>query len=569
MADDKTPVRRSVGGTPGNRVADVLGPKPTDGNLPAIIKNNIPEAMAEIARDNHVAELAKKCGFPPVMVDQFNVDTEVTKLLPRDFAILHGVLPLYEDTKCVIIATSDPKKAIEIEQELQFRFHKKIEWVLDTPDAIESATLQYYGVAPLKDYLIHLDSDDLTVDSDSDVDELEKESKDQRVVKLVDFLVTSAVDASASDIHIEPFEKQLRVRFRVDGVLREMPSPPQRLHRAIVSRIKIISGLNIAERRRSQDGHFKMRVTGGAEIDFRVSIMPTIHGEKAVLRIQDRRAVNLDLSKLGFSKLELETFRSALANPWGLILVTGPTGSGKSTTLYSALSELNQVGCNISTVEDPVEIPIEGVNQVQVDDVIGQNFPTVLRTFLRQDPNIIMVGEIRDFETAEVAMKASLTGHLVLSTLHTNDAVSAINRLVGMGIEPFLIASALSLVCAQRLVRLSCTKCGKERYLPEKHHLTQLHMAEYAELAYYRSTGKKVGNGECQYCGGSGFKGRTGLYELMQVTPELKDAIAHQVDASDLARIAMKHGMVPLRESGVKQILTGATTVDEVARVVQ
>ncbi len=396
-----------------------------------------------------------------------------------------------------------------------------------------------------------------------DLESLVASVEEAPVVKFVNMMLMDAVKKGASDIHVEPYEKFYRVRFRIDGVLHEVMKPPLSMKDAITSRIKIMSKLDIAEKRLPQDGRIKlkMKLEGQRkELDFRVSVLPTLFGEKIVMRILDPEKLMLDMTKLGFEQESLDKFTEAIKKPYGMVLVTGPTGSGKTNTLYSAISQLNTPDTNIMTAEDPVEFNLPGINQVNVRDEIGLTFAAALRSFLRQDPNIILVGEIRDFETAEIAIKAALTGHLVLSTLHTNDAPSTISRLMNMGIEPFLVATSVNLICAQRLVRRVCKNCKEEVKVPKK---TLLDIGfredELKGLKIYKGKG-------CDVCNGTGYKGRVGLYEVMEVTDTIKDLILSGATALDLREQAIKEGMITLRRSGLIKIKNGITSIEEVLR---
>jgi type IV pilus assembly protein PilB len=397
-----------------------------------------------------------------------------------------------------------------------------------------------------------------------DVSTLEKQGGEAPVIRLVNLMLMSAIQKGASDIHIEPYEKEFRVRFRIDGILYNVMAPPMKFRDAITSRLKIMAKLDIAEKRLPQDGRIKIRFGdgegGSKEIDFRVSILPTLFGEKIVMRLLDKDKLMLDMTKLGFESDSLRKLETAISKPWGMVLVTGPTGSGKTNTLYSSIAKINTPETNIMTAEDPVEFNLVGVNQVQVRENIGLNFAAALRSFLRQDPNIILVGEIRDFETAEIAVKASLTGHLVLSTLHTNDAPSTISRLMNMGIEPFLVASSVNLICAQRLVRRLCTECKKDH----PHDPKALVDAGFTQEEAERVMPKK-GNG-CHRCNNTGYKGRVGLYEVMEVTEELRELILVGASALELRRKAVDDGMITLRRSGLMKVMDGVTTIEEVAR---
>jgi type IV pilus assembly protein PilB len=391
--------------------------------------------------------------------------------------------------------------------------------------------------------------------------ELERASEDAPVVRLVNFLLLSAIRKGASDIHIEPYERRLRVRYRIDGVLTEEMTPSLKLKNAIASRLKIMSQLDIAERRLPQDGRIKLKLGKGREMDFRVSVLPTLWGEKIVMRLLDKGNLQLDMTKLGFDIEPLKDFKWAIDQPWGMVLVTGPTGSGKTTTLYSALSELNKASVNISTAEDPVEYNLHGINQVQMHDEIGLNFAMALRAFLRQDPDIIMVGEVRDFETAEIAVKAALTGHMVLSTLHTNDAPSTISRLLNMGVEPFLITASVNLVLAQRLARRVCADCKQPQPQDAKALLDIGASEEQAANAVLMK------GGGCPTCNNTGYKGRVALYEVMRFSDDLKEQVLQGASTAELKAAAIKAGMSTLRMSGIRKILEGVTTAEEVLRV--
>ncbi|MGE5815547.1 MAG: type IV-A pilus assembly ATPase PilB, partial [Acidobacteriota bacterium] len=396
-----------------------------------------------------------------------------------------------------------------------------------------------------------------------DVGALEKQSGEAPVIRLVNLMLISAIQKGASDIHIEPYEKEFRVRFRIDGILYNIMQPAMKFRDAITSRLKIMAKLDIAEKRLPQDGRIKIRFadnTGNKEIDFRVSCLPTLFGEKIVLRLLDKDKLMLDMTRLGFESESLKRFETAILKPWGMVLVTGPTGSGKTNTLYSSISKINTPETNIMTAEDPVEFNMVGVNQVQIRENIGLNFAAALRSFLRQDPNIILVGEIRDFETAEIAVKAALTGHLVLSTLHTNDAPSTINRLMNMGIEPFLVASSVNLIAAQRLVRRVCANCKADHPLPPEALKEAGYTPEESE-----SVVPKKGAG-CEKCNGTGYKGRVGLYEVMEVTEDLRELILVGASALELRRKAVEEGMISLRRSGLLKVKDGVTTIEEVVR---
>jgi len=438
--------------------------------------------------------------------------------------------------------------------------------VVASEDAIKRAVDRYYDKsASLADVMSDFDDSDLEVIQDGDdldVSELARESEDAPVVKLVNLILTDAVKRIASDIHVEPYEREFRVRYRIDGVLYEVMKPPMKLRNAITSRLKIMAELDIAERRLPQDGRIKLKMGRGKEMDYRVSVLPTLFGEKVVLRLLDKSNLQLDMTKLGFEPEQLQVFKDCIHRPFGMVLVTGPTGSGKTTTLYSALSELNKISENISTAEDPVEFNLAGINQVQMHEDIGLNFAAALRSFLRQDPDIIMVGEIRDFETAEIAVKAALTGHMVLSTLHTNDAPSTVNRLLNMGIEPFLVASSVNCIVAQRLARRVCSDCKEPDPEVTAEALVEAGMGE--EEA--RGVAPVSGRG-CRSCSDTGYKGRVAVYEVMELSEPLKEFVLNGASAAELKREAIRLGMTTLRRSILNKVREGMTTLAEVFRV--
>jgi type IV pilus assembly protein PilB len=461
---------------------------------------------------------------------------------------------------------ADPTNLNAID-DLKFLTGYNIEPVIASESAIQSAIEKYYNAGPSYDEVMAgFDEGDIDFTGDEEninLLELEKASEDAPVVRLVNMVLLNAIKKGASDIHIEPYEKKLRVRYRIDGVLAEEMTPPLKLKNAIISRIKIMSSLDIAERRLPQDGRIKLKLGKGREMDFRVSVLPTIWGEKVVMRLLDKGNLQLDMTKLGFDIKPLDDFNWAIHQPWGMVLVTGPTGSGKTTTLYSALSDLNKPAHNISTAEDPVEYNLHGINQVQMHDEIGLNFAMALRAFLRQDPDIIMVGEIRDFETAEIAVKAALTGHMVLSTLHTNDAPATISRLLNMGVEPFLITASVNLVLAQRLARKICNDCKQ----PAKYETKVLQDAGFTPDQIANAKLMRGAGGSCRTCNGSGYKGRVALYEVMRFTDSLKEMVLTGASTAELKLGAIKNGMSTLRMSGIRKVIDGVTTPEEVSRV--
>lgn len=511
--------------------------------------------------------LSKQYGIPTIDLKQQEVDSEVVKLIPEDVARKYQILPVSRTGATLVVAMTDPSNIFAID-DIKFLTGYNVEPLVASDAAIKEAIEEYYDVTEmgmeLEGVLTEFDETDMEVIQDEeevDLSDLKKAVEDAPVVKLVNLILTDAIKKGASDIHIEPYEKAFRVRYRVDGVLAEVMKPPQKLKNAIVSRIKIMSSLDIAERRLPQDGRIKLKMGKNKEMDYRVSVLPTLFGEKVVLRLLDKSNLQLDMTKLGFEERQLNDFMGAIHKPWGIVLVTGPTGSGKTTTLYSALTELNKISENISTAEDPVEFNLTGINQVQMHEEIGLNFAAALRSFLRQDPDIIMVGEIRDYETAEIAIKAALTGHLVLSTLHTNDAPSTVNRLLNMGIEPFLVSSSSNLILAQRLARKVCSDCKEEIEIGEKV-LTDLGLPPGEAKGMTCYTGKG-----CATCGNTGYKGRIALYEVMPFTESIKDLVLNGASTAELKRAAIMGGMKTLRMSGISKVAEGVTTIEEILRV--
>jgi len=509
-----------------------------------------------------LAFLGRQFNIPAVDLSKYEINPEVVRLLPEEMVHKHMALPINRVGAKLIVAVADPSNMAIIDA-IGFKTGYAVELVLASEKDITTAINKHFDQSmDFKDIISELD-EDLEVVREEDIDGLDQERgvDDAPVVKLANFVLTDAIKRRASDIHIEPYEKEFRVRYRVDGVLYEVMRPPLKLRNALSSRLKIMSSLDIAERRLPQDGRIKLKVGKGREMDFRVSVLPTIHGEKIVLRLLDKASLELDMTKLGFETEPLKDFQDAIHRPYGMILVTGPTGSGKTTTLYSALADLNKTTDNISTAEDPVEYNFAGINQVQIKEEIGLTFAAALRSFLRQDPDIIMVGEIRDYETAEIGVKAALTGHLVLSTLHTNDAPSTITRLLNMGIEPFLVSSSLNLILAQRLARRICVNCKQEVKIPPKALLDAGMKAE--RLKHARPT-RGMG---CDDCNGSGFRGRVALYEVMPIKEDIKELILRGGSAIDVKREAVRLGMKTLRQSGLSKLEEGVTTLEEVLRV--
>ena len=552
-----------------------------------------------VSDDMIIAVLSRQYGIPSVNLDLFQIDEHVLQLIPQEVAQKYSVLPLSRVGASLTLAMVDPTNVFAMD-DIKFMTGLNVEPVVVAEASIQQAIAKYYGTSREIELaavgvddvvfepvgakagnggithadLVSLDSIDFDTDraeavevvednEEIDLTTLSRISEDAPVVRLVNVLLVDALRRGASDIHIEPYEKELRIRFRIDGVLYDVMRPPLKMRDALISRVKIMSKLDISEKRLPQDGRIKIKVKVDArsrELDFRVSTLPTLFGEKVVLRLLDKENLMLDMTKLGFEPESLVKFQRNISKPYGMVLVTGPTGSGKTNTLYSALQSLNTVQTNIMTAEDPVEFNLMGINQVQMKEQIGLNFAAALRSFLRQDPNIILVGEIRDFETAEIAIKAALTGHLVLSTLHTNDAPSTISRLMNMGIEPFLVATSVNLIQAQRLIRRVCKDCRREHPTPAEALIEVGFSAEEAKsLKTYKGKG-------CSTCNNTGYKGRIGLYEVMEINDEIRELILIGASSLELRKKAIEDGMITLRESGLHKIRGGLTTLEEVVR---
>jgi len=545
-----------------------------------------------VSDDTITAILSRQYGIPSVNLELFDIEDSVLRLIPQEVAQKYSVLPLSRVGATLTLAMVDPTNVFAMD-DIKFMTGLNVEPVVVAEASVQQAISKYYStsreielasVAPevasngngFSDAdLVSLDNLDLDhsvsaedvevfeENDEIDLSSLTRMSEDAPVVRLVNVLLVDALRRGASDIHVEPYEKELRIRFRIDGVLYDVMHPPLKMRDALISRIKIMSKLDISEKRLPQDGRIKIRVkvdSRSRELDFRVSTLPTLFGEKVVLRLLDKEKLMLDMTNLGFEPDSLVKFQRNIAKPYGMVLVTGPTGSGKTNTLYSALQSLNPVDTNIMTAEDPVEFNLPGINQVQMKEQIGLNFAAALRSFLRQDPNIVLVGEIRDFETAEIAIKAALTGHLVLSTLHTNDAPSTISRLMNMGIEPFLVATSVNLIQAQRLIRRICKDCKKEHPTP---HEALMEIGFSAEEVKTLRTYKGRG---CPSCNETGYKGRIGLYEVMEITDEIRELILIGASALELRKKSIEDGMISLRESGLQKIRNGVTTIEEVLR---
>ena len=515
--------------------------------------------------------LSKQYGVPAINLSYFEIDPAVVKLVPVDTAKRYQILPLSRVGASLTIAMVDPTNVFAMD-DIKFMTGFNIEPVVASEAAIAAGIEKAYGenqqqeldqvmqsMAELGDADVELQNEQ----QEMDLADLERAADEAPIVKLVNIILTDAVKRGASDIHMEPYEKEFRVRFRIDGVLQNIMSPPIKLKDAITSRVKIMAKLDISEKRLPQDGRIMLKVNLAGKkktLDFRVSTLPTLWGEKIVMRLLDKENLRLDMTKLGFESESLVKFEKAILKPYGMVLVTGPTGSGKTNTLYSSIARLNTPETNIMTAEDPVEFQLGGVNQVQMKEQIGLNFAAALRAFLRQDPNIILVGEIRDFETAEIAIKAALTGHLVLSTLHTNGAPETITRLMNMGIEPFLVATAVHLICAQRLVRRVCSECAEVIEVPQQTLIEEGFTPQEAKTVKI-----KKGKG-CTTCNNTGYKGRCGLYEVMEVDDEIKDLILVGASSLELKKKAIERGMLTLRRSGLVKVMQGVTTLEEVAR---
>lgn len=519
--------------------------------------------LGYITEEELLAFLGQQFNIPVVDLSQYEVNPDLLKLLPEDLMQKNLAFPINRVGSKLIVAVADPTN-MGIMEAIGFKTGYTVELVL----ASETSLLDLVGThleqsSEIDEIIIDLDDEFELIQEEEEIDvqEIQKTVEDAPVVKLVNFILSDAVKKRASDIHIEPYEREFRVRYRIDGVLYEVLKPPFKLKNAIASRIKILSSLDIAERRLPQDGRIKLKLGKKREMDYRVSVMPTLYGEKIVLRLLDKSSLEVEMTNLGFEKQQLEEFKDAIYRPYGMVLVTGPTGSGKTTSLYSAIAELNKTTDNISTAEDPVEYSFAGINQVQMKEEIGLTFAASLRSFLRQDPDIIMVGEVRDYETAEIAIKAALTGHLVLSTLHTNDAPSTVSRLLNMGIEPFLVSSSLNLVLAQRLARRICDNCREEVKVNPK---VLLDAGAKKEMI----NGFKLYKGKgCDQCSNIGYRGRVALYEVMPIRDEIKELILRGASSIELKKETMRFGMKTLRQSGLSKARDGITTLEEVLRV--
>jgi len=529
--------------------------------------------MGVIDEKTLVKFLAKQLGVPPVDLSTLKtIPEDVLSLVPPETAYRYQVLPLARKGNVLFLAMVDPTNIIAID-EIRFSTGLEISPAIALESALNEALRKFYPQMEtiIKEVKKEEEKDEIKVAvedfefiegeiEEEKVEDLKKLGEDTTITKIVNHIIFQAVKIGASDIHIEPYERTLRIRYRIDGVLQEVMNPPYHMKAGIVSKIKLLSDMDIAERRKPQDGRINMRIDNRV-IDFRVSVIPTVYGEKVVMRILDKSGLQLDLTKLGFEEEDLKKFEKAIRSPYGIILVTGPTGSGKTTTLYSALSTINTPDRQIITVEDPVEYNIEGINQVQVNREVGLDFAEALRAFLRQSPDVILVGEIRDHETAEIAIRAALTGHLVFSTIHTNDAPTTIDRLVDLGIKPYLIASGVILIQAQRLVRKICRNCIEETTYDEKI-IKELGVPDelLKDIKFYKGRG-------CEKCGRTGYKGRIGIFEVMPITPSLRELILKGASSDEIREKAREEGMHTLREDGIIKIKKGITTVEEVLRI--
>jgi type IV pilus assembly protein PilB len=533
-------------------------------------------SLGFVEDDDITSVLSRQYGVPSINLAYFEIDPSVIKLIPVETAQKYMIVPLSRVGSTLTIAMADPTNVFAMD-DIKFMTGFNIEPVVATETSIGEALEKYYGtihsieLRKVYDEIAQGDKDTVELDLEAGSDEQEELSRDQLqrcseeapIIKLVNLILSDSLKKGASDVHIEPYEKDFRIRFRIDGILYNMMNPPLRLKDAMTSRVKIMAKMDISEKRLPQDGRLKIRTTLNGrkkEIDYRVSSLPTLFGEKIVMRILDRDNLPLDMSRLGFEEISLKRIEAGILKPYGMVLVTGPTGSGKTSTLYAALNRLNTAETNIMTAEDPVEYNFRGINQVQIKEQIGLTFASALRSFLRQDPNIILVGEIRDFETTEIAIKAALTGHLVLSSVHTNDAPSTISRLLNMGIEPFLVATSVNLICAQRLIRKICPDCRTEVKTP----IQALVNAGFShEEAKTIQTFKGEG---CKTCSGTGYKGRIGLYEVMDISESIQELILVGASAREIKRRSVDEGMMTLRQSGLAKIKAGMTTLDEVLR---
>ena len=531
-------------------------------------------SLGLVSEEEMAQALSRQLGYPYINLDQFEVYPDVINLIPIEIAQKYLIMPIHRIRSFLTLAMVDPTD-LDVIEDIRFRTGLSIQPVIASESGIMNSIEKYYGssdslrVKQIVDEIEQAEETSVNIieeeEEDYDIEELTKSTEEAPIITLVNSVFIDSIKKGASDIHFEPYEKAFRVRYRLDGTLYEMMNLAMKFKNPVISRIKILSNMDIAEKRLPQDGRIKVRVKlengNKKDVDMRVSSVPTLFGEKIVVRILDRGMLRLDLTELGFEKQSLESFQKAISSPWGIILVTGPTGSGKTNTLYSAISNLNSVDTNIMTAEDPVEFYLEGINQVNIREKIGLQFSTILRNFLRQDPDIMLVGEMRDFDTVDIAIKAALTGHLVFSTIHTNDAASTITRLVNMNVEPFLIADSVRLIVAQRLVRKLCKSCRQE------HKLTPYALED---IGFSPEDAKKVKVYKpkgCSSCHNTGYKGRTALFEVLEVSEEIKDLILSKAQSKEIKKKAIEQGMLTLRQSGLYKIKKGITSIEEVLRV--
>lgn len=522
--------------------------------------NKVLVKLGFIAEDDLVSFLSEKLGVPRIELSNYLVDPKITELVPEELARKYELIPVLKIGSRLTCAMVDPWNIFALD-DVRAKTGMTIEPAVATEAEVKKALNEHYGAkGSMKDLIKSIDEEKLGVGTGKDIDvkKLKGIVEEPIVIRIVNLVVMKAIKEGASDIHIEPEEEALRTRLRVDGMLHEIESPPKHLQSAIISRIKIMANLDIAERRVPQDGRFTTKMEG-RQVDVRVSCVPTIYGENVVLRLLDAASALLTLEQLGFSKTMLERYNKLIIRPHGIILVTGPTGSGKTTTLYASLDKINTAEKNIITIEDPVEYKLAGIRQIQVDTKVDLTFASGLRSILRQDPDIIMVGEIRDLETAEIAIQAALTGHLVYSTLHTNDAPSAVTRMIDMGVEPFLVSSSVIGILAQRLVRKICAEC-KEKYEPTEEVLKDIGLAKKQGIIFYRGKG-------CPKCMNTGYRGRVSIYELMLPDDKIRNAIVAKSQADAIRKLARSTGMITLMEDGIEKVKAGVTTVEEVLRV--
>ena len=531
-------------------------------------------SLGLVSEEEMAQALSRQLGYPYINLDQFEVYPDVINLIPIEIAQKYLIMPIHRIRSFLTLAMVDPTD-LDVIEDIRFRTGLSIQPVIASESGIMNSIGKYYGssdslrVKQIVDEIEQAEDTSVNIieeeEEDYDIEELTKSTEEAPIITLVNSVFIDSIKKGASDIHFEPYEKAFRVRYRLDGTLYEMMNLAMKFKNPVISRIKILSNMDIAEKRLPQDGRIKVRVKlengNKKDVDMRVSSVPTLFGEKIVVRILDRGMLRLDLTELGFEKQSLESFQKAISSPWGIILVTGPTGSGKTNTLYSAISNLNSVDTNIMTAEDPVEFYLEGINQVNIREKIGLQFSTILRNFLRQDPDIMLVGEMRDFDTVDIAIKAALTGHLVFSTIHTNDAASTITRLVNMNVEPFLIADSVRLIVAQRLVRKLCKSCRQE------HKLTPYALED---IGFSPEDAKKVKVYKpkgCSSCHNTGYKGRTALFEVLEVSEEIKELILSKAQSKEIKKKAIEQGMLTLRQSGLYKIKKGITSIEEVLRV--